>query len=234
MDARLKVPVSGKHARHHQLTVTDGLLNRRIQRTAVADAGRASIADEIKAECVQTVLQSSRSEVIGHDPGTRSETGLHTILDLQPERNRVAGHQSGCDHHIRVAGVRAARNSGDHHRPIREHFLTRSTPGIDRIFPKTHRNRLSGIGFGPAKPALCNRSLQQLIEFPLEIRQVDAVLRALWARYAGHNRTEVQIEHIRVCNVALIGNAPQSLCLEIGFHQRDLRFIPAGLAQVIG
>ena len=60
------------------------------QRPAVADAGRAAVADEVKAELVEVLGQPGAVEVLGHDLGARGQRGLDPRLDLQAPLDRVA------------------------------------------------------------------------------------------------------------------------------------------------
>ena len=73
MDAGLEIAVAGEHAGGDEIVFHDGFLDRPGQRTGVADAGRAAVADEIEAQRVEIALQAGLVEVIGDDarPGAR-------------------------------------------------------------------------------------------------------------------------------------------------------------------
>ena len=52
------------------------------QRSGVADAGRAAIADEVEAERVEILLQAGLVEIVGDDLRARRERGFHPRLDV--------------------------------------------------------------------------------------------------------------------------------------------------------
>ncbi len=84
------------------------------QRTGVADAGGAAVADEVEAERLQRRGQAGPIEVFGDDLRAWRERGLHPRLRAQAARERVAGEDSRADHHGRVGGVGAAGDGRDH------------------------------------------------------------------------------------------------------------------------
>ena len=53
MDAALEVAVARQHRRDHQVVVLDRLRDRCVERPAVADAGRAAVADEVEARAAR-------------------------------------------------------------------------------------------------------------------------------------------------------------------------------------
>ena len=57
VDAALEVAVAREHGRGHELAVVHGLVTALGQRAAVADAGRAAVADDVEAEAFE-VLRS--------------------------------------------------------------------------------------------------------------------------------------------------------------------------------
>ncbi len=53
IDASLEVAVATEHGRGHQIALRDGLRDRVRQRSAVADAGRAAVADGVETELLE-------------------------------------------------------------------------------------------------------------------------------------------------------------------------------------
>jgi hypothetical protein len=53
IDAAFEVAVPRQHRHRHQVTAFDGVRHRLEQGAAVADAGRAAIADEVEAQLLQ-------------------------------------------------------------------------------------------------------------------------------------------------------------------------------------
>ena len=84
------------------------------ERTGVADARGAAVADDVETELVQRLHQLRALVVVGDDQRTGRERGLHPRRHRQAARDRVPGEQSGRDHHRRVRRVRARRDRGDH------------------------------------------------------------------------------------------------------------------------
>ena len=111
--SKLRLPE--RTAADDQVGLLDGVGDRLGQRAAVADAGRAAVADGVEAELVEVRRQAGLVEVIGHDPAAGGEAGLHVRLDLQAVLDRLLGEQAGGDHHRGVAGVGATGDGGDHH-----------------------------------------------------------------------------------------------------------------------
>ena len=56
MHARFEVAVSRKHRGSNQIEFVDRLFDFRMERSGIADAGRATVADEIKSELVEIFL----------------------------------------------------------------------------------------------------------------------------------------------------------------------------------
>src|SRR4029453_13215659 len=109
MHARFKIPISRKNRSCNQIVFVDRLLDVWMQRPRVADASRATVADEIESELVEICLESGLFQVIGKNarpgwgevfpPRIHPQTALNCFFRQQPSRN----------HHARVARVCAAR-----------------------------------------------------------------------------------------------------------------------------
>src|SRR5262249_13671725 len=59
MNACFEITVSGKDGRGNQIVIMNGFLDLGVEWTGIANAGRATIPDEIEAELVEISLQSS-------------------------------------------------------------------------------------------------------------------------------------------------------------------------------
>ena len=120
VDAAFEIAVAGEHRRGDQILVVDGLGDFRRQRPGIADAGGAAEADEVVAELVEVLLQAGLVEIFGDDLRARRERGLDPRLDGQALGHRLARQQPGADHHVRVRGVGAGGDRGDHHVAVAE------------------------------------------------------------------------------------------------------------------
>ena len=110
----LEVPVTRQHRRNHQVALRDRLRDLFRQRTRVADARRATVADEVEAEFVERRLQSGLGEILGDDFRARRERRLHPRLHRQAERERFLRNESRREHHRWIRRVGARRDRGDH------------------------------------------------------------------------------------------------------------------------
>ena len=66
MDAALEVAVARQHGRDDELVALDGAGDLDVERTAVADARRAAVADDAEAELLERLEQAGRRVVLGH------------------------------------------------------------------------------------------------------------------------------------------------------------------------
>ena len=113
------------------------------QRAGVADAGGAAVADQVEAELVQVRREAGPLVVVHDDLRARGQGGLHPRLAGQAPLDGVAGQQRGTDHHLRVGGVGAGGDRGDHHRAVVELVLDAVGAGDpDRVAgPATRADR---------------------------------------------------------------------------------------------
>src|SRR5689334_8225907 len=80
--ARFEVAIARQDGNTHHVAFGNRLLDRRIERTRVADAGSATVTDEIETELVQIWLQASAFEIIRDD----ARTGRERVLNLRTHR----------------------------------------------------------------------------------------------------------------------------------------------------
>ena len=58
MHARFEIAIAGKHGGRDEIVIVDRLLDLRMERPGIADAGRATVTDEIESELIEICLQS--------------------------------------------------------------------------------------------------------------------------------------------------------------------------------
>ena len=68
MHARLKISIPRKHRGCNQIEFVDRFLDIRMERSGVADAGGATVADEIKSQFIEVFLQPGFVEIVGNNP----------------------------------------------------------------------------------------------------------------------------------------------------------------------
>ncbi len=102
MDAALEIAVPRQHRRHDHVVLGNGVGDFFGQRTAVADASRATVTDQVETECVEIGLKAGLGEIVGDDFRTWSEARLDPRLALQPTRKCVARDEPRRNHHGRI------------------------------------------------------------------------------------------------------------------------------------
>jgi hypothetical protein len=73
MDPRFEIAIARKHGSGHQVEFADRLLDFRMERPRIADAGRATITDHVESQLVEILLQPSLLEIIRNDARTGRE-----------------------------------------------------------------------------------------------------------------------------------------------------------------
>ena len=114
VDPAFEVAVAGQHRCDGEVVLVDGCRYLGLERPRVADACRASEADQLEAQRVERFLQSGSLEVVDGDPRSRGKGRLHPWFRTQTAFDRLLREQPGGDHHLRVRSVGAARDGGDH------------------------------------------------------------------------------------------------------------------------
>ena len=138
-DAALEVAVAREHRGHREVVVVDGLRDGVRQRTGVADAGGAAVADQEEAQLLQVRPDAGLVVVVADHLRARRHRRLDPRLGGQALLDGVAGQQRGAEHHRRVGGVGARRDGRDDDGAVVEHELA--------LLVGLHRDRL-------ARPAL--------------------------------------------------------------------------------
>ena len=114
VDAALEVAVARKDGGHDEIVVHHAAVDPRVQRTAVADAGRAAKADQLVAEAVEVRGEASQVEVARHDARAGGQARLDVLRHAEARLDRLARQQPRGHHHGRVRRVRAARDGRNH------------------------------------------------------------------------------------------------------------------------
>ena len=72
------------------------------KRPGVTNAGGAAVADQVEAERLEVVHQVRAFQVVGDDLRAGGQRRLDPRLASQAERPRLASHEAGADHDVRV------------------------------------------------------------------------------------------------------------------------------------
>ncbi len=238
MDARLEIAVAGKHRRGDQIIFDDGILNCRMQRAGIADAGRAAVTDQIEAEFVQIRLQAGLVQIIADDARAGRERGLDGGIDREAFFNRFFREQAGGKHHARIRRVGATGDGRDEHGTVAHVAVQSRSLRVNRIgggmfgghFPFAGfaiRHGLlaaaAGVNFAAggnmhgarqlfglhAKTIFRDGLAERADEFIFELRQFNAIL-PFRAGDARPHGAEIEFDFLRVNNVTFLGNAPQA------------------------
>ena len=186
MDAPLEVPVARQDGHDVELLVVDGRADVVRQRSRVADARRAPVADEREPELLQVRRETRLVQVLGHHARARRQARLDPRLRLQPGLDRLLRQETRGHHDRWVRRVRAARDRGDDDRAVAELVRLLGAPVAEH-----GRER---------RP---------------HVRERDAVLGTLRPCERRDHRIEVQIEHLREHGIGVSVGAEQPLRLRV-------------------
>ena len=238
-DAALEVAVAREHRDRDEIILVDRFRDFRRQRTGVADARGAAIADEVEAERVEIFLQAGRVEVFRDDLRTGRQRGLDPGFARQAEGACLAGDETGGNQNVGVRGVGARRDRGDDDRAVIQHPVAAFDPGAART------DLVAGNGSGRGRPAffghfgfLQGRHRGRLADaahvFAEDLRrhvERDMVLRTFRPGNSRDDIAEIEVQRRGVDRRIVIA-APEAVLLGIGLDERDAVFVAAGLAQV--
>src|SRR6266446_999991 len=84
-----------------------------MQRSGIADASRATVTDEIKAELIEIFLQPGFLKIIGDHARAGCERSFYCGIDTQPAFDRFLCEQAGREHYAGVARVCATGDRCD-------------------------------------------------------------------------------------------------------------------------
>ncbi len=224
MHPALEVAVAREDRRHVQVPLVDRAGDLLDQGARVPDAGRAAVPDEREAQLVEVRRQPGAVEVVGHDARPRCQGRLHPWLRLQARLDRLAGEQSGGEHHARVRGVRARRDRRDHDRAVPHLALV---GGL--VHPVVAGEALDpdvpALGHVPADLGGLRVGLGMVPEGRDErvphLGEGDPVLRPLGAGERGHDRREVELENLAEGGLGVAVGAEQPLLLRVALDEVD-------------
>ena len=259
VDAALEVAVARQHRDDRQVLGADDLGDLLRQRPAVADAGRAAVADEVEAELVQVLGQPGAVQVLGDDLRARGQRGLDPRLDRQPLLDGVAGQESrrpsitdGFDVLVQlvmaaittwpwsssvsvpsasVTGVRGRRGG---RRPACRR-CRRAARGPRRweraVETGSDAGKVSAIRSSSSSSS-GRRPSSAIRNASLGLGQRDPVLRALGAGDARDHLGQVELDLVGVRRLLGVLVVPEPLLLGVGLDERDQLLRPAGELQV--
>ena len=118
MDAAVEVAIAGQHRGRIEVALDDLALDRRIQRARHAVARGAGIGHDAEAQRFEVRQQAGLLQVERHRARAGRQRGLDPGLADQSQPPRVAREQPGGDDVARIAGVGAAGDGRDDHRPV--------------------------------------------------------------------------------------------------------------------
>src|SRR5712671_2228890 len=108
MNAALEIAIAAQHGDGDKIIVLDGSADRVGQRAAVADAGGAAVADQVKFQFFEERRQAGGGEVVSDNFGAWREAGFHPRFYLQAALDRFLGEQAGTEHERRIGSIGAA------------------------------------------------------------------------------------------------------------------------------
>src|SRR5688572_11143258 len=111
--------------------VVDGLRDRLRQRSAVADAGRATVAHHMKLERLERRQEPRVFEVARDDLRPRSQARLDPRLWQETALDGLLRQQPGADQDMGVRSVRAGRDRSDDDIAVPEVELSTVEAGPD-------------------------------------------------------------------------------------------------------
>ena len=213
-DPALEVAVAAEHGHDREIGPVDGGAHLGDQRTGVADADRAAVADHVEAELVEVGRQARLVVVVRDDLRAGAHRGLDPGLAREALLNGLLGQQARAEHHRRVGGV-GARGDGS--------YGDGTVPDLDGHSPDRR-----GDG--------CRRILRVCLKGGLEGRlrlaQQHAVLRSLGPGEGRHDRAQVELDVLRVHR--LVGRVvPEALLLGIRLHEGNLLVATPGEPKVV-
>ena len=118
MDASIEITVTAEHRDDNEIVLADGVGDRLRQGTAVADARRAAVTDQVKPQRLEGGHQAGSFQVGCDHGGAGSQTGLHRGVAPQSPLHGLLGQQPRGHHHLGVAGVGATRDRRNRHRAM--------------------------------------------------------------------------------------------------------------------
>src|SRR5690606_34763335 len=203
-----EVAIAREDGRNDEVALVDRARDVLGQRTRVADAGRAAVADEVKAELLEIRHQACPGLVVADDLRAGRARGLDPRLALEAPLHRLLREQAGGEHDGGVRRVRAARDRRNDHGAVPDRRPVRAArrapariararadvlaPDTDALTRTVHGRLLAGLG-----RARRQELGQRVLERPLRLRQRNPVLRTAGTRDARLDVAEVELQRVR-------------------------------------
>ena len=232
VDPGLKVAVSGKDGGTYEISLLERGLDSRMERTRVADAGRASVAHGLEAELVELRTQAGSVKVVAYHAGTGRQGCFHIGCNGKALLVRFFRQEPGGQHDTRVGGVGAAGDGGDEDRSVadggvridRGDGLVLEDGRVEFAGRAVEVYSHAGVAFvsGLAETSLGGGSSEEFVETLAEVGYFDAILGTFRTGDGGPNGGQVQFQEIGVVACSLVRDAEHVLGLEV---------VPDGLAE---
>ena len=150
VNAALEIPVARKYAGHDEIALPDRFGHGFRQRPRIADAGRAAVSHQIESQLIQVRKQPGFVQIAGDDTGAGRQTRLDVWRYLKPAFHGVFRHQTGADHHRRVARIRATGDGCDGHVAVPQgHIVSLFVPVAARCASaRPEKGRIPGVRQG--------------------------------------------------------------------------------------
>ena len=223
VDASFEVAVARKDRCSYQVIAGDSFRHFAGQRTRVADAGRASVADHVESKLCQRVDQVGMFEIFGHDARSGRQAGLDVGLYLQSLFDGLLRQQACTDHDRRVGCVGARSYGRDDYGAMRHGHR----PAIRA------KGRFGGKCFWlKLEAALLDRGRQGFFECFLEIRHRHTILRTFGSRQRRDDRIKIELKRVGEFGVGGVHFAEESLRTHVGFGALDECFRTPGESHV--
>ncbi|MNO78679.1 hypothetical protein D3C76_698270 [compost metagenome] len=148
-----EISVAGQHDHAFEALIGE-MLNVLFELPRVADAGHATEARQIEAQCRKVFQQVGFSQVVCDHLRARRERRLDPRLTLKAQAPGLTGQQTRLDHLRRVCGVGTAGNSRHHHSAVSDRLTKRRLEealllrGCDQLAAAQHFILERRCGFG--------------------------------------------------------------------------------------
>ena len=123
VNAAFKVAIATENRGDDKVVFVDALRYFFGQRAGVADAGRASVADDVEFQFLEIGHQARGLEVVADDFRTRRERSLDPRGNGEAFLHRFLGEEPGADQDRRIRSVGARRDGGDNHAAVLQGIL---------------------------------------------------------------------------------------------------------------
>ena len=220
--ASLEIPVARQDRCRHQVAFVDRLHHRLRQRTAVADAGGATVSHRVESEAFQVGRQPRRIQIIRHHAGSGRQACLYVRGHREAPFHGLFRQKPRAHHHRGIARIRATRDRRDHHRAVSD-----PGPAVGRHGQLPGANRVIH-----PEPVVTDGRRQRLLEALLHGVQRHTVLRPFRPGQTRFHRAQIHLERFRKRGFRRFVRTKQTLRPGIPRHQVDRLRRPGGALQV--